>query len=160
MSVKEYFLKFPQLSRKNLSSVIPVEMARMVACCVACVRNSAKHRPRMTQVLRSLEGDVSLSDLNEGIKPRHNTLCSSYTSTDYDTLQYNEDMKKFRKMALAISQEYGSSDQYNNPTSEYGLNPSGSSSKDGQTREMETEMGHMKKDSIGFSRSKGFNGNS
>ncbi|XP_055800929.1 proline-rich receptor-like protein kinase PERK1 [Solanum dulcamara] len=134
------------------------EMARMVACCAACVRHSAKRRPRMTQVLRALEGDVSLSDLNEGIKPGHSTVYSSYTSSDYDTLQYNEDMKKFRKMALATSQEYGSSDQYSNPTSEYGLNPSGSSSEGQHTTEMET--GRMKKDSRGYSGSKGFNGNS
>ncbi|XP_004251608.1 proline-rich receptor-like protein kinase PERK1 [Solanum lycopersicum] len=134
------------------------EMARMVACCAACVRHSAKRRPRMTQVLRALEGDVSLSDLNEGIKPGHSTVYSSYTSSDYDTLQYNEDMKKFRKMALATSQEYASSDQYSNPTSEYGLNPSGSSSEGHQTAEMET--GRMRKDSRGFSGSKGFSGTS
>ncbi|WMV59985.1 hypothetical protein MTR67_053370 [Solanum verrucosum] len=134
------------------------EMARMVACCAACVRHSAKRRPRMTQVLRALEGDVSLSDLNEGIKPGHSTVYSSYTSSDYDTLQYNEDMKKFRKMALATSQEYASSDQYSNPTSEYGLNPSGSSSEGHQTAEMET--GRMKNDSRGFSGSKGFSGTS
>lgn len=197
-------------------------MARMVACCAACVRHSAKRRPRMTQVkfhftlkikthisidedssrnelqpstiesklkstmfdalvniqianldiisvilnlyaileqvLRALEGDVSLSDLNEGIKPGHSTVYSSYTSSDYDTLQYNEDMKKFRKMALATSQEYASSDQYSNPTSEYGLNPSGSSSEGHQTAEMET--GRMRKDSRGFSGSKGFSGTS
>ncbi|KAJ8527943.1 hypothetical protein K7X08_015394 [Anisodus acutangulus] len=133
------------------------DMARMVACCAACVRHSAKRRPRMTQVLRALEGDVSLSDLNEGIKPGHSTVYSSYTSSDYDTLQYNEDMKKFRKMALATSQEYNSSDQYSNPTSEYGLYPSGSSSE-GLAREMES--GRMKKDSRGFSGSKGLSGNS
>ncbi|KAI3446981.1 hypothetical protein Pfo_003646 [Paulownia fortunei] len=123
------------------------EMARMVACAAACVRHSARRRPRMSQVVRALEGDVSLSDLNEGIRPGHSTVYSSYGSSDYDTVQYNEDMKKFRKMALA-SQEYGSSDQYSNPTSEYGLNPSGSSSEGQQTREM--EMGRMKKDSRGF----------
>lgn len=98
-------------------------------------------------MVRALEGDVSLSDLNEGIRPGHSNVYSSYGSSDYDTNQYNEDMKKFRKMALA-SQEYGSTDQYSNPTSEYGLNPSGSSSE-GQTREM--ELGKVKKDSRGFS---------
>ncbi|KAH6803212.1 proline extensin-like receptor kinase 1 [Perilla frutescens var. frutescens] len=124
------------------------EMARLVACAAACVRHSARRRPRMSQVVRALEGDVSLSDLNEGIRPGHSTVYSSYGSSDYDTNQYNEDMKKFRKMALA-SQEYGSTDQYSNPTSEYGLNPSGSSSEGQQTREM--EMGKTKKDSRGFS---------
>ncbi|CAN4094374.1 unnamed protein product [Withania somnifera] len=125
------------------------EMARMVACCAASVRHSAKRRPRMTQVLRALEGDVSLSDLNEGIKPGHSSVYSSYTSSDYDKMQYNEDMRKFRKMALATSQEYGSSGLYSNPTSEYGLNPSGSSSEGQHTREMES--GQMKKGSRGFS---------
>ncbi|PIN22381.1 Serine/threonine protein kinase [Handroanthus impetiginosus] len=124
------------------------EMARMVACAAACVRHSAKRRPRMSQVVRALEGDVSLSDLNEGIRPGQSTVYSSYGSSDYDTTQYNEDIRKFRKMALT-SQEYGSSDQYSNPTSEYGLYPSGSSSEGQQTREM--EMGKMKRDSKGFS---------
>lgn len=101
-----------------------------------------------------MEGAVSLSDLNEGIKPGHSTVYSSYTSSDYDALQYNEDMKKFRKMALATSQEYESSGQYSNPTSEYGLYPSGSSSEGQRTREM--EMDKLKKDSKGFSGSKGF----
>lgn len=123
------------------------EMSRLVACAAACVRHSARRRPRMSQVVRALEGDVSLSDLNEGIRPGHSNVYSSYGSSDYDTNQYNEDMKKFRKMALG-SQEYGSTDQYSNPTSEYGLNPSGSSSE-GQTREM--ELGKVKKDSRGFS---------
>ncbi|KAJ4822598.1 Proline-rich receptor-like protein kinase perk1 [Turnera subulata] len=124
------------------------EMARMVACAAACVRHSARRRPRMSQVVRALEGDVSLSDLNEGIRPGHSTVYSSYGSSDYDTSQYNEDMKKFRKMALG-TQEYGASSEYSGPTSEYGLYPSGSSSEGQNTREM--EMGKMKKNSQGFS---------
>nr|XP_016482970.1 PREDICTED: proline-rich receptor-like protein kinase PERK1 isoform X2 [Nicotiana tabacum] len=135
------------------------EVARMVACAAACVRHSARRRPRMSQVVRALEGDVSLSDLNEGIRPGHSTVYSSHGSSDYDASQYNEDMKKFRKMALG-SQEYGSTGQYSNPTSEYGLYPSGSSSEGQQTREMEMEMGRTKKDSRGFSGSKGFIGSS
>ncbi|CDP03328.1 unnamed protein product [Coffea canephora] len=123
------------------------EMARVAACAAACVRHSARRRPRMSQVVRALEGDVSLSDLNEGIRPGHSTVYSSYGSSDYDTAQYNEDMKKFRKMALQ-SKEYGSS-EYSGPTSEYGLYPSGSSSEGQTTREMET--GKLKKDSRGFS---------
>ncbi|KAL3535748.1 hypothetical protein ACH5RR_004209 [Cinchona calisaya] len=123
------------------------EMARVVACAAACVRHSARRRPKMSQVVRALEGDVSLSDLNEGIRPGHSTVYSSHGSSDYDTAQYNEDMKKFRKMALQ-SKEYGSS-EYSGPTSEYGLNPSGSSSEGQTTREL--EIGNMKKDSRGFS---------
>lgn len=89
---------------------------------------------------------MSLSDLNEGIRPGHSNIYSSYGSSDYDTMQYNEDLKKFRKMALN-SQEYGASSEYSAPTSEYGLNPSGSSGE--ITQEM--EMGRRKKNSQGYS---------
>ncbi|KAJ7969608.1 Receptor-like kinase [Quillaja saponaria] len=125
------------------------EMAQMVACAAACVRHSARRRPKMSQIVRALEGDVSLSDLNEGIRPGHSTVYSSHGSSDYDTSQYKEDMKKFRKIALG-SQEYGASSEYSTgPTSEYGLYPSGSSSEGQTTREM--EMGKMKRNSQGFS---------
>lgn len=100
------------------------------------------------QVVRALEGNVSLSDLNEGVRPGQSSMYSSHGSSDYDTMQYNEDMKKFRKLAFA-SQEYGSTGHYSNPTSEYGLNPSVSSSEGQQTREM--EMRRIKNDSNGFS---------
>ncbi|KAA8534976.1 hypothetical protein F0562_029979 [Nyssa sinensis] len=125
------------------------EAARMIACAAACVRHSARRRPRMNQVVRFLEGDMSLSDLNEGIRPGHSTAYSSYGSSDYDTTQYNEDMKKFRKLVLG-SREYGSSEYSAGPTSEYGSNPSGSSSE-GQQTTREMEMGKMKKGSRGFS---------
>lgn len=120
------------------------EMARMVACAAACVRHSARRRPRMSQVVRALEGEASLSDLNEGVKPGHSSI---YSSSDYDSGQYRDDMKRFRQMALG-SQEYGSS-EYGGTTSEYGVNPSGSSSESQRTREM--EMGKVKADSRGFS---------
>ncbi|CAO2822855.1 unnamed protein product [Amaranthus hypochondriacus] len=133
----------------------PNEMARMVACAAACVRHSARRRPRMSQVVRALEGEVSLSDLNEGIRPGQSSIYSSYGSSDYDTNQYKDDLKKFRQMALA-SQDYGSS-EYGGTTSEYGMYPSGSSSE-GQSRQTtreittrEMEMGKIKGDSKGFS---------
>lgn len=108
----------------------PQEMARMVACAAASIRHSARRRPKMSQIVRALEGDVSLEDLNEGVKPGQSSVYSSTGSSDYDTSSYNADMKKFRKMALT-SQEYASSEY--GATSEYGLNPSSSSS---DSREM------------------------
>ncbi|KAI3775512.1 hypothetical protein L1987_50091 [Smallanthus sonchifolius] len=122
------------------------EMARMVSCAAACVRHSARRRPRMSQVVRALEGDVSLSDLNDGIRPGNSSVYGSHGSSDYDAGQYNEDMIKLRKMALG-TQEYASS-EYSRPTSEYGLYPSGSSSEGQNTREM--EMGKYKRDGPGF----------
>ena len=78
---------------------------------------------------------MSLDDLNEGITPGHSTVFYSYGSSDYNTTQYKEDMKKFRKMALE-SQELSSS-EYSGLTSENYVNPS-SSSAEGQhtTQEM------------------------
>ncbi|GAB4852592.1 Proline-rich receptor-like protein kinase perk1 [Ancistrocladus abbreviatus] len=117
------------------------EMVRMVACAASCVRHSARRRPRMSQIVRALEGDVSLSDLDEGIRPGHSTVYGSYESSDYDNSQY-KDIKKFRKMAIG-SQEHGTS-EYGGTTSEYGLYPSRSSGEAQTTQEM--EMGKMKED--------------
>jgi hypothetical protein len=146
------------LEEDNLDSLIdprlqnefdPNEMTRMVACAAACTRHSAKRRPRMSQVVRALEGDVSLADLNEGIRPGHSSVYSSHESSDYDTQQYKEDMIKFRKMALG-TQEYAGSSEYSAATSEYGLNPSGSSSEN-QSRQTTREMEMRKmKNSQGF----------
>ncbi|CAL5186921.1 unnamed protein product [Lathyrus oleraceus] len=75
------------LEENNLDSLIdprlqnefdPSEMTRMVACAAACTRHSAKRRPRMSQVVRALEGDVSLADLNEGVRPGHSSVYSSH----------------------------------------------------------------------------------
>lgn len=114
------------------------EMMRVVACAASSVRHSARRRPRMGQIVRVLEGDVSLDDLNEGVRPGHSTHYGSVGSSDYDTNQYSEDMKKFRKMALG-SQEHGS--EYSDPTSEYGLNQSVSSSEYLQSKEVESNIG-------------------
>ncbi|GJR45137.1 hypothetical protein Tco_1313240 [Tanacetum coccineum] len=56
----------------------------------------------------------------------HISAYGSYGSSEYDTTQYNDDMVKFIKMALG-TQDYASG-EYSRPTSEYGLNISGSSS--------------------------------
>ncbi|KAE9600309.1 hypothetical protein Lal_00045952 [Lupinus albus] len=125
------------------------ELARMVACAAACIRYSAKRRPRMSQVVRALEGVVSLEDLNDGVRPGHSTAYSSYGSSDYDTSQYKEDMKKFRKAALEGTEEYGGSSGYSAPTSEYGLYPSGSSNE-GQSRQTTREMEMNMKNGQGF----------
>ncbi|XP_038877288.1 proline-rich receptor-like protein kinase PERK4 [Benincasa hispida] len=76
------------------------EMARMVACAAASIRHSARKRPKMSQVVRALEGDVSLDDLNEGIRPGQSSIYSA-TSSDYDSNAYHADMSKFRKIALS-----------------------------------------------------------
>ncbi|KAF8119059.1 hypothetical protein N665_0001s0115 [Sinapis alba] len=124
------------------------EMARMVACAAACVRHSARHRPRMSQIVRALEGNVSLSDINEGIRPGHSNVYSSYGgSTGYDSSQYNDGMKKLTKMAIG-TQEYNTTGEYSNPSCHHGLCPSCSSSEGETTREMEIE--EIKRTSQGY----------
>ncbi|KAI3893128.1 hypothetical protein MKW98_028630 [Papaver atlanticum] len=108
----------------------PSEMVRMVACAAACIRHSARRRPKMSQIVRALEGDVSLEDLNEGARPGQSSMFSS-GSSEYDTSMYNTDMKNFRKTALA-SQELGTSSEFAH-TSDSG-NHQASSSAD--SREM------------------------
>ncbi|PIM97420.1 Serine/threonine protein kinase [Handroanthus impetiginosus] len=108
-----------------------IEMARMVACASVCVRHLARRRPRMSQIIRALEGNLPLDDLNEGIQPGHSMIYDSHGSSDFDanynTTQYREDLIKFRKMALE-SVELTTS-ECSGPTSEFGHQPSGSSSE-------------------------------
>ncbi|XP_054782054.1 proline-rich receptor-like protein kinase PERK1 [Prosopis cineraria] len=99
------------------------EMLRMIACATNCVRHSARHRPRMSQVVRALEGNISLDDLNEGSTPGHSRAFGSFAGSGYDTGQYNKDLKKFRK--LALEQE---TNEYSGPSSDYGQHQSASSS--------------------------------
>ncbi|KAM0961901.1 hypothetical protein ACFX2I_021097 [Malus domestica] len=68
------------------------EMFRMIEAAAACVRHSALKRPRMAQVVRALDCEGELSDLTNGVKVGQ--------STAYDSGQYNEDINRFRRMAL------------------------------------------------------------
>ncbi|KAL5576433.1 hypothetical protein UlMin_018132 [Ulmus minor] len=113
------------------------EMNRMLACAAVCVRHSARLRPKMSQMVRVLEGNMSLDDLSEGGKPGHSTAYSSRGSKDYDSSQYKEDLKRFRKLALE-SQEQPTS-EYSGPSSESGLHPSSSSTEGQQTEEIELD---------------------
>ncbi|KAL0343304.1 UNVERIFIED_CONTAM: Proline-rich receptor-like protein kinase PERK5 [Sesamum angustifolium] len=87
---------------------------------------------RREDIVRALEGDSSLEDLNEGGKAAQSTLASTNSNVTksavtheiYDTGAYNADMMRFRQMIMP-SQEYNSSEY--GATSEYGLNPSSSS---------------------------------
>lgn len=75
------------------------------------------------QIVRALEGDVSLDALNEGPKTRNGggLVSSSGGSSDYDTVSYNNDMKKFRRTALNStdypSSEYGATNEYGHTSS-------------------------------------------
>ncbi|XP_031252697.1 proline-rich receptor-like protein kinase PERK15 isoform X1 [Pistacia vera] len=113
-------------------------MARMVACAAASVHHSARRRPRMSQIVRALEGNMPLEDLNDGITPGHSSVYGSYGSLEYNSIKYREDMKKSRKAALEIL-DLGSS-EFSEQTSDDGPNQSCSSTEGQQTtQEMEPQ---------------------
>ncbi|KAL6521502.1 hypothetical protein OROGR_018071 [Orobanche gracilis] len=120
----------------------PEEMARMIACAAASIRHSARRRPKMSQIAHALEGDSSLDDLNEGVKPGQSAAYNPNKNGEaaYDTMAYNADMMKFRKMVMS-SQDFNSSEY--GATSEYGLNPSSSSGDNSE--EMPKPMTETKK---------------
>ncbi|KAH0900816.1 hypothetical protein HID58_040319, partial [Brassica napus] len=104
------------------------EMAQMASCAAAAISHSARRRPKMSQIVRALEGDMSMEDLNEGGRPGQNSYLSPGGMTsEYDASSYSADMKKIRKLALE-TKEYQSSEY--GATSEYGLHPSASSSEE------------------------------
>ncbi|KAI4376302.1 hypothetical protein MLD38_014082 [Melastoma candidum] len=78
------------------------EMARMIACAAACVQHAAHNRPKMGQVVRALEGVVSLPHPTEYIRPGPDDLYRFHVSSDYeDTTDVGE--------IASRSQEHGDS---------------------------------------------------
>ncbi|XWS29309.1 hypothetical protein CRYUN_Cryun24cG0017900 [Craigia yunnanensis] len=95
------------------------EMQRMVACAATSIRHSARKRPKMSQIVRVLEGDSSLNDLNDGDKTGQSSIYVSGTSSDYsNNSSYDADMKKFREIALS-SHEFGVSSEYITSSSDH-----------------------------------------
>ncbi|EFH58493.1 hypothetical protein ARALYDRAFT_896220 [Arabidopsis lyrata subsp. lyrata] len=97
------------------------EMVQMASCAAAAIRHSTRRRPKMSQIVRALEGDMSMDDLSEGTRPGQSKyLRPGSVSSEYNASSYTADMKKFKKLALE-NKEYQSSEY--GGTSEYGLNP-------------------------------------
>ncbi|CAN0919417.1 Proline-rich receptor-like protein kinase PERK4 [Linum grandiflorum] len=101
----------------------PNEMQRMIACAAASIRHSAKKRPKMSQIVHTLEGDASLEQLNEGVRPGQSSIfgAAGGSGGEYDMGAYNADMARFRQVALS-SQEFDSS--------EHGTSSTASDSRD------------------------------
>uniref|UniRef100_A0A0D9VRG8 non-specific serine/threonine protein kinase n=1 Tax=Leersia perrieri TaxID=77586 RepID=A0A0D9VRG8_9ORYZ len=94
---------FDELVDQRLENKLDrLELERMAACAAAAVRHSAKRRPKMKQIVRALEGDASLDDLNEGVKPGQSMMFSS--GSEYDS-GYASNISKFRKVAFESSIE-------------------------------------------------------
>ncbi|CAN5975752.1 unnamed protein product [Sphagnum jensenii] len=114
------------------------EMFRMIETAAACVRYSALKRPRMAQVVRALENDSDKSGLYQGMKPGQSMEYEAslygggsefgtnrYTgsSGEYDTQQYNSELRRFRKPMIG-TQQFSIGE---NPSGEYGNLPTISS---------------------------------
>ncbi|WZZ28867.1 hypothetical protein YC2023_012268 [Brassica napus] len=85
------------------------EIKRMVLCADACVQHSAKHRPKMSQIVRAFDKSISLDDLIQGVALGDITSYNLDGSSDYTSTEYKEDVKKFKRLVLE-SQTFGSSD--------------------------------------------------
>ncbi|KAL1327542.1 proline-rich receptor-like protein kinase PERK8 [Arachis ipaensis] len=85
------------------------EMLRMIEAAAACVRHSAPKRPRMVQVVRALDSGAEISDLSNGVKYGH--------STNYDSNQYDKDIRMFRRMANGSYGGDSDSDKYSKESS-------------------------------------------
>uniref|UniRef100_M8B6L3 non-specific serine/threonine protein kinase n=1 Tax=Aegilops tauschii TaxID=37682 RepID=M8B6L3_AEGTA len=100
------------------------DMARLVACAAAAVRQTARSRPRMAQIVRYLEGELSAEDLNGGMAPGQSAMHRSGGGN-------TDEVRRLRRMAFGPGtgtaggtiSEYASSEM-SARTSEYGLNPS------------------------------------
>ena len=80
------------------------------------------------QIVRVLEGNLSLDDLNEEISLNTTEHLAPPGNIDYSNRQYKEDLKKFRKMALESS-EQGSSECSESSSESAALDQSVSSSE-------------------------------
>ncbi|KAK3138265.1 hypothetical protein QOZ80_5AG0366590 [Eleusine coracana subsp. coracana] len=102
------------------------DMQLLIACAAAAVRHTARSRPRMSQIVRYLEGQLSVEALNAGVAPGQ--------SEEHDG-HAGDEIRRMRRMAFVpgatgTRTDNMSSSYVSEPTSEYGLNPSSSSTSD------------------------------
>ncbi|RLN28583.1 proline-rich receptor-like protein kinase PERK2 [Panicum miliaceum] len=119
------------------------DMQRLIACAAAAVRHTARSRPRMSQcavsmdkqIVRYLEGQLSAEALNAGVAPGQSELLEDHHA--------GEQLRRMRWLAFVPGTTTGgfltgnmSSSYVSEPTSEYGLHPSSSSSDDADASEV------------------------
>ncbi|PSS26052.1 Proline-rich receptor-like protein kinase [Actinidia chinensis var. chinensis] len=115
----------------------PQQMQCMVVCAAGCIRHSARSRPKMRQIVRALEGDVSLEDLNEGMKASRSSVFGSSGGSEFDG-SYQSEMQRFKKPSTT-SQEFMSGEH--GVTGEFAVRSSPSSG--GNSREIRPNGSRM-----------------
>ncbi|KAF8399259.1 hypothetical protein HHK36_015124 [Tetracentron sinense] len=83
-------------------NVVESEMFRMIEAAAACVRHSALKRPRMGQVVRTLDCIGDSTDLTNGMKPGHSGV--------FDSAQESAEIRMFRRMAFDLRALIGEED--------------------------------------------------
>ncbi|TVU41070.1 hypothetical protein EJB05_14561, partial [Eragrostis curvula] len=102
----------------------PVEAARVVASAAACIRHAGRRRPKMSQIVKALQGEMPLEDLNDGVRPGQSVMLGSGSGSgsgsDYGSGSYTAQMERIRKAALPspeYSAEYpGSIPEFGHPS--------------------------------------------
>ncbi|GJN24470.1 hypothetical protein PR202_gb12210 [Eleusine coracana subsp. coracana] len=108
------------------------EAARVVACAAASIRHAGRQRPKMSQIVKALQGGMPLEELNNsgGVR-QHNANKLSSGSSEYGSGSYTAQMERIRRAALP-SPEYSA--EYPGSVPEFG-HPSPGSSVDSRDRD-------------------------
>uniref|UniRef100_A0A0V0GMW9 Putative ovule protein n=1 Tax=Solanum chacoense TaxID=4108 RepID=A0A0V0GMW9_SOLCH len=78
------------------------EMANIDCLCCCLCASFITGRPRMSQVVRALEGDAFILDLDEENRPGQSTICDF----DSDGSNYFEKFKKIQRSTLKSKEEW------------------------------------------------------
>ncbi|XP_040381766.1 proline-rich receptor-like protein kinase PERK1 [Oryza brachyantha] len=106
------------------------DAARVAACAAACVRHAGRRRPKMSQIVKVLEGDVSPEELSDGVRPGQSAISSgdSSSGSEYGSGSYTAQMERIRKASALPSPDYSA--EYPGSIPEFGY-PSPASSAGG-----------------------------
>ncbi|KAF0905575.1 hypothetical protein E2562_007371 [Oryza meyeriana var. granulata] len=105
------------------------EAASVAASAAACVRHAGRRRPKMSQIVKVLVGDVSPEELNDGVRPGQSAMSSgdSSSGSEYGSGSYTAQMERIRRTA-APSPEYSA--EYPGSIPEFGYPSPASSAGD------------------------------
>ncbi|XP_074271910.1 proline-rich receptor-like protein kinase PERK15 [Silene latifolia] len=123
------------------------EMTRMVHVAATCVRKSARRRPKMSMVVRALEGNISLDELRVGIMRDLSSANVDDTSSEYSgsysigtSIDYGSTTeksgKKYKRRTSRVkstgdsAREQDITEEHDGTTSEFGLYASSSSDEE------------------------------
>ncbi|KAL5198792.1 hypothetical protein ABZP36_002304 [Zizania latifolia] len=84
------------------------EAVRVAAAAAACVRHAGRRRPKMSQIVKALQGDVPLEELDGGVRPGQGPMLGggSSSGSEYGSSgSYAAQMERLRKKAAMPTPE-------------------------------------------------------